>query len=570
MTETAAAELGSVYNEFAPKLAAQGYYPVPIGPGTKAPHRYVPSKKQFKLWAGWHEYPRPIETPQPGAGIGVRTGDGVVAFDYDDEDAALIIAEVFPSSSVNKEGQRGFTPFYRSSRPISSEDWVDANGKVVLQILSRGRQTVIPPTVHPDTGVPYKWTNGRSLYDTRLDELPELPEDYRERLLQLGYVPRKEKRHKEPPLHDGGGYEEMYEGESESPFQEINDLAMRDFAKWVPDLNLYGCRRLRGRYPTYEAVATWRPSNTGRPLEKRKRNLSISGKGISDFGTGRGYSPLDLVMAARECTLSEALDWLSERLKPKGSEIDFDKIIQGPWPGSERVEEPESEGTEESDPGSDPDRPPVPPSSLGEIWHFGDPVPAVLPMLVPGLLPQKGFGYLGGQWGTFKTFVTDDLATAIGSCGRFAGQQVAFQGVVVQIELEGSQGEFRTYAAAAARGVSGQKLPISHLRVSPPTIMIHGRPNPAWGKWARDLATYARALATYHKLPLALISIDPQNTIAGFQDEQSSAEGQVVSNAMWALSRDADCLVLVVDHLGKDPEAGLRGPQLRRPIPSLS
>jgi AAA domain len=187
--------------------------------------------------------------------------------------------------------------------------------------------------------------------------------------------------------------------------------------------------------------------------------------------------------------------------------------------------------------------------------------------LVPHLLPQKGFGYLGGQWGTFKTFILNDLAVAVASERKFGGQQVALRGAVVQIELEGSQGELRVQAAAAAREVGGLNLPIVHLSVEPPTIMINGRPNPAWRGWSNDLAKYAQDFAAYHEVPLALITIDPQNRIAGFKDEQSSSEGQVVTNALWALSKNAGCFVLMSDHLGKDASAGLRGTSAKETNP---
>jgi putative DNA primase/helicase len=90
----------------------------------------------------------------------------------------------------------------------------------------------------------------------------------------------------------------------------LNNLALRNLAAWVPDLNLYGSRRRVGRTNSYEAVATWRPSSTGRPLEQRKRNLQISdNRGIKDFGTGEG--------------------WLEQRLRPKTSpEVDFDALAK--------------------------------------------------------------------------------------------------------------------------------------------------------------------------------------------------------------------------------------------------
>ena len=40
-----------------------------------------------------------------------------------------------------------------------------------MQILAAGRETVLPPTVHPDTGKPYVWHRG-SLEACRLGDLP--------------------------------------------------------------------------------------------------------------------------------------------------------------------------------------------------------------------------------------------------------------------------------------------------------------------------------------------------------------------------------------------------------------
>lgn len=181
-----------IYDENAPLLVERGYFPLPIAPigfqPAKVPVRNIPSLGGYHLLAGWNTRSRPIDTPQPGANIGVRCGNGLVAFDFDDEDAALAISEAFDASPVNKAGKRAWTPFYRADFEVPSEDFFDPEGRKVLQILSTGRQTVLPPSIHPDTNEPYRWTNGRSLYDTPLSELPLLPRDYRERILAIGYV----------------------------------------------------------------------------------------------------------------------------------------------------------------------------------------------------------------------------------------------------------------------------------------------------------------------------------------------------------------------------------------------
>src|SRR5262245_53258148 len=192
---------GSIYNEYAPKLIEMGYFPLPIAPGTKAPHRWTPSLQKFELLRGWSERPDPILTAQPGAGIGVRCGNGLVVLDCDDDDAALRVLEILPSH-VGKEGARGFSLAFRADFEVPSENFTDANGMLMLQVLSNGRQTVIPPSIHPDTGKPYRDHNGASFHNTRLEELPLLPRDYRERILRLGYLGAERAKDEQPSTDD--------------------------------------------------------------------------------------------------------------------------------------------------------------------------------------------------------------------------------------------------------------------------------------------------------------------------------------------------------------------------------
>jgi hypothetical protein len=560
------------YDTFAPLLIERGYFPLPIAPGSKAPHRYVPSVGGFALFTTWSERPDPLTTPQPGAGVGVRLGAGIIGLDYDNEDAALRVSEALGGSHVNKAGAVAWTEFYRASFPVPSENFVNEDGELMLQVLSDGRQTVIPPSVHPDTGQPYRWTNGASLYDTAPDQLPELPADYRERIFALGYRPGGKKKSAEQS--NGGNDRSSARGPTtfDGPFQEVNELAMQNMELWVPYLNLPRWRRRRGPHSSYEAVPNWRPSTKGLPLERRNLNLKISPKhGIVDFGDGqKGYSPLDLVMAARGCSLSDAVTWLQQRVRPDhGPKVDFDALCgQGASKQREVTtakEAPEMSGADNTGPDG---RERIKPGKLlGDAWYFGDPVPEQAPMLVPLFIPARGFGYLGGQWGTFKTFVVNDLAVAVASGGKFAGQQVSGRGVVIQIELEGSNNEARMLAAATVRRCQDERLPIVHLKKEPPKILVNAQPNPSFREWIKQLAEFALAVAAQFDLPLALITIDPQTKVAGFRDEQSSSEGQIVSDAFANLAKLAGCAVLVVDHFGKDPTAGLRGTSAKETNP---
>jgi hypothetical protein len=317
----------SAYDDNRLELIANGYHPHPIGPRSKKPMVIVDG--EYREMVQWQSPDRGLApSPQPGAGIGVRLGlqrNGVylVALDWDDDKLSQLAMEKFPSP-VCKAGQRGHTAFFVARTEIPSKDF-RAGSKCVVQVLSAGRQTVLPPSVHPDTGEPYFWIDDYSLMNTKIGSLPGLPADYLDRIRGIiadaGFPDPDEEEPRQAPSE---GYDE------DGPFQVLNNAALKNLPAWVPDLNLYKCRRRVGRFPSYEAVPTWRPSSTGRPNEERALNLKISGyRGIKDFGNGEGFSPINLVMRARSCDRSAAYDWLSERVisSADGPEIDFEKII---------------------------------------------------------------------------------------------------------------------------------------------------------------------------------------------------------------------------------------------------
>src|SRR5262249_10587506 len=157
-----------------------------------------------------------------------------------------------------------------------------------------------------------------------------------------------------------------------------------------------------------EAIPDWRPSKThGLDHDKRERHLKISHKrGIYDFGVDQGYSPINLVMTARNCSRVDAVAWLQERVEPAGKgEGGFEAILASApsiQPGREKAESPtagyaEGHGGAEHAPVGPDGRERIRPGKLiGEAWYFGDPVPEQPPMLVPGFIPARGWGYIGG------------------------------------------------------------------------------------------------------------------------------------------------------------------------------
>ena len=291
------------------RLIKNGYAAIPIMPGTK-----MPGVLKNGEWVGMEEWEsrfirkRPSQAliarwSQSGAGVGVVGGvGGMVAIDIDTENVAIRAAfdTLLPPTSVRKIGKRGETLFYYAPHVTKSKSW-RIDGITIADLIGPGRQTVLPPTIHPDTAAPYRWSGTESLDAVKPNELPALPVDIVDQitaaLVPFGYAGEQSAK----PTFTG----------EDTPHRELNDAAMANFAAWVPALSLYRLRAARGGY---EAAPTWRPSSSGLSDDERALNLKIHPKGIRDFGADKGYTPLDLVMVALDCDLDHAFGFLANRL----------------------------------------------------------------------------------------------------------------------------------------------------------------------------------------------------------------------------------------------------------------
>lgn len=312
-----AAETPSPFALAYAELSGLGYSCIPIIAKGKAPGDY--RGRTWKPAFGWQKYrdrlPTSFETGLwcrnwPDANIGVilgtrHGGKQLVAVDFDVTDPDILdeLARTIPVSPMRKRGAKGFTAFYLAPAEIRSQK-VKAGAAGAIDILTGNetRQTVMPPSLHPDGHV-YAWLAG----PVALADLPSLSMDDLERLIDTAacWLPATEA----PALKTVVPLQPV-----DGPFAELNAAALADLACWVPDLD--GLDNLQRKVSGYMAVAAFRPSSSGRPLSQRKQNLSITGQGIKDFGTDTGYSPLDLVMAANGMGFDAAFGWLQDRVFP--------------------------------------------------------------------------------------------------------------------------------------------------------------------------------------------------------------------------------------------------------------
>lgn len=114
--------------------------------------------------------------------LGVVCGkaSNLIALDIDVDDQELY--KIIPPSSVRKRGGKGEVRFFRYNESQFSESrhFTDSFGCGVLDILSTGTQTVLPPSLHPETGKPYIWLTEDTLFNTKSDDLPMLESNWLE------------------------------------------------------------------------------------------------------------------------------------------------------------------------------------------------------------------------------------------------------------------------------------------------------------------------------------------------------------------------------------------------------
>lgn len=299
-------QMTSPFAKVGPRLVDNGYSAIPIMPGTKRPGRY--SSKEWWGTSEWQRYcdrvPTDIEmefwTQWPDAGVCVPLDHKLKVIDIDTDDAELMAAvlAVLPDSEVKKRGNKGFSAFYRGSPAIVSAPFSVGKTRVV-DLLAYGRQTVLPPTIHPDTGQPYHWLGTETLENVAIDSLPVLPDNIAELLATAlepwGYEPEAE-------------HHRLVAGEGENYWREINDTAMKNLSAWVPAL---GLKKLRKHGGGYRAVADWRPEVNS---NAKGEALSIHPNGITDWGTSENFTPIDLVMASTGGDLYHATAFLCDKL----------------------------------------------------------------------------------------------------------------------------------------------------------------------------------------------------------------------------------------------------------------
>ena len=168
----------TAWDDNALQYLAKGLSVIPLAPKQKGP----------KL-AGWSvfcdkqmmpDFAQKFFGKEHNIGLCLGSASGLMAVDIDTDDADLLkkIEKIIPNSPVKKRGKKGYTAFYIYEGQTSCSF---KKGDAGIDILSAGRQTVLPPSIHP-SGISYEWLTPATLLTFDKTKLPKLSDNQIEQL----------------------------------------------------------------------------------------------------------------------------------------------------------------------------------------------------------------------------------------------------------------------------------------------------------------------------------------------------------------------------------------------------
>lgn len=169
-----------IFKDHAQLYSEKQFSILPISQNTKAPFltdwsrycRELPKGEEIQTWSKKYG--------KSNIGLCCGVASGVVGLDLDLDLEDPWQAEIYqkikaliPDSPVEKKGAKGSTRFFKFDGEVSES--IKLGAVTIVELLSTGRQTVLPPSIHPLTGKPYRWLSQKEILDVDKNSLPLLP-----------------------------------------------------------------------------------------------------------------------------------------------------------------------------------------------------------------------------------------------------------------------------------------------------------------------------------------------------------------------------------------------------------
>lgn len=165
----------TIFRDNAPLYWAAGLPAIPLLAREKRPaiNRWQlfadtkPNEDEKRVW---------LETfPDGNIGLPMGPSSGLVSIDIDTDDPKVlrVLDQVLPPTPWTRVGKKGMVRIYKYNGERTNRI-KGSDGAMICEILSKGTQIVLPPSIHPDTGRPY--VANAPLYEV-LGIVPNLPGD---------------------------------------------------------------------------------------------------------------------------------------------------------------------------------------------------------------------------------------------------------------------------------------------------------------------------------------------------------------------------------------------------------
>ena len=584
---------GNYYFKYAEKLHDNGYDVVPIGPGVKYPQRYSTANREWKNLQKWDDLKIQAHVTQdwPDCGVGIVTGT-VVAIDIDILDANVV--HNVRRAVVDKLGETpleriGLYPkrimLYRTEKPFTKMK----SGKI--EVLAQGQQFVAFG-IHPDTGETYKWVGDGSPDTVSVSDLPVVTEDQVRSLLNYlnGEILPSELR--------GNNIEK---GQFHNPNRVVDNNRIvgtqqyiTEAMSYIPNFNLswddwnrigmnlfrasegehWGCE-LFEKFTNLSSKANGTESASERWESIRKSPPASCAGAATIYGRAQDHGwphpPMHAHMYRDVPVVDEEFvnQWstLGERKRAETFvPVQSQPIVQG-GEGSDatllaahtNIEPPKAANINGPVPtGSTVVYLPRQAKKRGVLTLHDTQRPYKYePGLVRDTIPRKGVGFLAGPSGSGKTFALAHLAVDIATGRPFAGREIERRGGVVIVPAEGAATiEVRLNAARSELPDPNQRLPIITLDGFG---AILGEPD--YDAFRDRLQEASAIFLKDFKVPLVAVIIDTVSAAGMVEDGQENDTGPwtKIFNHCNLISGEMDLAVVLVHHMGKNLDQGLRG-----------
>lgn len=510
-------------------LVRNGYIPIPIQPGSKAPGRY-----QEGRWTGLPRWTRFLDSPPsvadiatwsawPSAGVGLLTGD-IVAVDIDVLDRHLVSEILCKADEV-----LGETPLYRVGLEpklllvYQAAERMKKRFLGKVEILGEGQQFVAYG-IHPSTKQPYRWTV-QSPDEVAVRDLPVVTSSGIEKfldtiapLLQGPVRSEKPKLAKFPPIAPTNVSASTPTASREKICQAMRFIRNADLP-W-DEWNRIGMALYQATAGTgFEIFDDW-----SRLSSKYDQEIT------RERWEGIRRSPPDRIG-----------DGLIFRLARQGGWQEQVTVSGTTTLGQQGLSKPPFGGSLES---------------ADRQFRFLTPddifdAPITQTWLIKNVLEIGGLAMLVGTSGVGKSFVVIDMAVSVALGEPWLDLPTA-QGAVFVIAGEGYSGfrnRLRAIAQHRGKSLRGEPIFFSNAAISlnDPSSVLTVRKT-------------IESLKEKHGEP-ALIIIDTLHRNAGGADENSAKDISVVLKEIDSKLRvfSKSCAVLIVHHSGHGEKGRARG-----------